>query len=312
MEYCQWISKEEHFHSRQLEVEELDGDENSIYIIAIQKDVIITPDLRAKWEKTYHLNLSHYLHTPSTISGTSGGGFFIVHIAPDALKEIMSSNPFITNAILLPREWKESPILSEGIRKENMGRGSKIADFSVLKVILLDGVVSSKEEASRVGGSWSEYFLNTFPSTQEKAISVTAETPTLIMVKNVEAEQLVQVIEYLSRQSQIYWIEPSILMYLHNNEGNALLQNGLGRFDLSALGITQPFLHAAGIKGEGQIVGCADSGLDVNHCMFSNKPDAADQPLVSSGKNNLFPNNRKVIQYIAYADNLEGEVAGHG
>jgi hypothetical protein len=44
---------------------------------------------------------------------------------------------------------------------------------------------------------------------------------------------------------------------------------------------------------QGQIVGVADTGLDYNSCFFED----ADHPItsVTSNKNNLFPNHRKVL-----------------
>jgi hypothetical protein len=65
----------------------------------------------------------------------------------------------------------------------------------------------------------------------------------------------------------------------------------------------KPLFHAAGLHGEGEIVGVADSGLDVNSCFFSDSSSVA--PVY--GKNNLYPSARKIVQYFAYADNKEGE-----
>jgi hypothetical protein len=61
--------------------------------------------------------------------------------------------------------------------------------------------------------------------------------------------------------------------------------------------------HLAGLHGEGEIIGVADSGLDYNSCFFS---DPSMTP-PAQGKNNLYPDARKVVQYVAYADNKEGE-----
>jgi hypothetical protein len=65
---------------------------------------------------------------------------------------------------------------------------------------------------------------------------------------------------------------------------------------------------AHGIRGEGQIVGCADSGLDTNHCFF-NDPS---QPRFSSSREEASA-HRKVIAYYAFdGADFTDDVGGHG
>jgi hypothetical protein len=66
----------------------------------------------------------------------------------------------------------------------------------------------------------------------------------------------------------------------------------------------------AGLNGTGQVVGVGDTGLDDLHCFFRNRDGSqVTRSTVSSPQ--TFPNNRKVIQYIAYVDGVDVP-SGHG
>ena len=67
-------------------------------------------------------------------------------------------------------------------------------------------------------------------------------------------------------------------------------------------------MYDRGLTGAGQIVGVGDSGLDVRSCFFYEA--ANDFPVDNA--NNLYPDAEKVVQYVSYADNMEGEASGHG
>ena len=88
---------------------------------------------------------------------------------------------------------------------------------------------------------------------------------------------------------------------LHNQYAAAITQDG------TLTNGTKP-LYNKGLSGAGQIVGVGDSGIDVMSCFFYES--SSFFPLRNT--NNLYPNAEKVVQYAAYADNVEGESGGHG
>lgn len=83
---------------------------------------------------------------------------------------------------------------------------------------------------------------------------------------------------------------------LLNNEADEIVQSGV---------LGQTPLTDAGLLGQGEVVGIADSGLYDQSCFFNN--------------NNLLQRNaeadpslRKVIEYVAFADGIAGEQRDHG
>lgn len=68
-------------------------------------------------------------------------------------------------------------------------------------------------------------------------------------------------------------------------------------------------LWAAGIRGQGQVVGVGDSGLAIDHCMFSDPNMAIEKPAI--GENKYYDGHRKIVNYFAYADNVPAE-SDHG
>jgi hypothetical protein len=96
----------------------------------------------------------------------------------------------------------------------------------------------------------------------------------------------------------------------YNTEANWILQSGNRTNDHT------PFWDR-NIKGQGLTVGVGDSGLDHTSCFFRDSSRAVTFP--SSGFDSITgkpvwenTKHRKVVQYVAYADNEEGENGGHG
>lgn len=79
------------------------------------------------------------------------------------------------------------------------------------------------------------------------------------------------------------------------------------RCECSRIHITEFFTRCAqNLQGQGEIIGVADTGLDMYHCQFS---EDHGMPVKASDWNNPITDTtkRKVVQYIKYADDLDGE-----
>jgi hypothetical protein len=98
----------------------------------------------------------------------------------------------------------------------------------------------------------------------------------------------------LTQSHEIIWIEKSYPMKSAMKWANGVTQSGK---------YSERPLFAANLTGNGQIIGIADSGLDVNSCFFRD-PDVA----VPYDTTNF--SHRKVIQYVTYQDDLDEN--GHG
>ncbi|CAE7553711.1 tagC, partial [Symbiodinium microadriaticum] len=67
----------------------------------------------------------------------------------------------------------------------------------------------------------------------------------------------------------------------------------------------------AGLNGSGVVVGIADTGLDVHSCYFSGQSGETAVSISSSSSPFTDLSKRKVVQYVADADDTDG-AAGHG
>eukprot|EP01051_Picozoa_sp_SAG22_P001912 SAG22_NODE_80_length_21788_cov_9.742542_1_plen_978_part_10 len=109
-------------------------------------------------------------------------------------------------------------------------------------------------------------------------------------------------------QPEAFWLDMKDNFTLSNNAAVQVLQGGWSQTAGDA-GLNTPF-YEMGITGEGQIVGLADSGLDMQHCTFSEdgNPIEVTQPFpnVNSPTNDWTvdwdTNHRKVVSYYAHAD----------
>jgi subtilisin family serine protease len=112
---------------------------------------------------------------------------------------------------------------------------------------------------------------------------------------------ILSLVIFLSIQAETIHISFVPKIKVHNVHASWIVQSGeLGKFTL----------YSNGITGAGEIIGVADTGLDVNSCFFK---DPERDPVSSSSW--AIPTTdlkqRKVVQYIAYAD--ESDVtSGHG
>lgn len=67
----------------------------------------------------------------------------------------------------------------------------------------------------------------------------------------------------------MHWLHPKPKSQLHNWRASGIIQSG--RVPPREDGVESSEIHpiwSAGIRGEGQIVGCGDSGIDVDSCFF--------------------------------------------
>jgi len=149
-------------------------------------------------------------------------------------------------------------------------------------------------------------------------------TTTRFMVVHAPPGVSQEVINLLSDQPQVDWIEQTPGLAFFNKWAKGITQSGdwqvnYFRYQMNAstapfymVGVltpvdcnpplllipqSQPFT-AAGLLGNGQILGVADTGIDMNSCFF--KDGAASIPFDTVSKS-----HRKLVTYIAFADRLE-------
>jgi len=105
--------------------------------------------------------------------------------------------------------------------------------------------------------------------------------------------KLEQVAMWLASQQETRWVEEEMTYSVQNQGGAAVTQSNSDGEEATPL-------WDAGLSGRDEIVGCADTGLDIDNCLFH---DA----------NPVGPFHRKVVAYanVSGADSLDC-VHGHG
>jgi len=113
--------------------------------------------------------------------------------------------------------------------------------------------------------------------------------------------------EFLADHPLVSSVTPVPLMQSHNYISTQIMQTG------SPTGTERP-LWALGVNGSGEVAGVADSGIDLYSCYFLGPSD----PVQMTDRNNWLNGalvtdltQRKVVQYVAYADSYD-DVGGHG
>jgi hypothetical protein len=135
---------------------------------------------------------------------------------------------------------------------------------------------------------------------------------------SVCAHELAAVVDWLSAQPQAHWLEPRRRMRLHNRIASAVAQGALTGApgdDPASPGMHPLFAPAVGLRGEGQVVGVGDSGLDMDSCYFFDPTVSfKDNTKPEGNLGNVFTSatHRKVAYYIGRSDTNMLDGVGHG
>jgi subtilisin family serine protease len=117
-------------------------------------------------------------------------------------------------------------------------------------------------------------------------------------VPALEVREARRLLAALVESERVFSVERRLKHGARNKYATWLTQSGIKE---------KRSVWAHGIRGEGQIVGCADSGLDVNHCFFNDPTQPRFSPREESSA------HRKVIAYYAFdGADFTDDVGGHG
>jgi hypothetical protein len=211
---CEWISREHHLStSRRLDA--MEPEEKAIFILNVKADVVLSSDVISSWESKYHVDFSHY------ISSRNSGGYFYVHVTAATASMLRDQAEFVSDVLPVPDAWKQSPILSEGIRKD-VFFNSDVADFTILKVLLGACKDATLVQTNNLVAEWSQ-------ALQQYNIEMEVNTVDEIVLRKIPATQFIQVVSFLTLQPSVMWIEPAMKYKANNIEAAALLQNGAAR-----------------------------------------------------------------------------------
>ncbi|EGC37344.1 hypothetical protein DICPUDRAFT_150096 [Dictyostelium purpureum] len=267
------------------------------YLVSHEKQV----HLEGPIKKSTYLQLNEILKTKHNGE--------IIHYIPDnsylvsivegnnhnSINEIKKSIPSVQWTKPLEPRLKQSPLFklitskSDIIQLKVYYHVSKNEDYNQISNKLQQELNS----AVKISSSSSNVLVSDIlKSTDNNSIII------LLNLNNINNDHIVENIIYkLSTQSLVYWIEP-ISKQTKNHPSNInshySIQNGKASVQSTPL-------WDLGLKGDGEIIGCADTGIDVDHCFFYDT-------------NPIGPNHRKVISYtqIDGAGDTGDSQNGHG
>ncbi len=215
---CEWVSRHHHLRSMRL-LESMSPSEKSMFILMVKSNVTLSSALIESWESQYQVDLSNYI--PSRVASSSAG-YFYVHVTA-GLAAILKGLAFVLDIMPLPAPWKESPLLSEAIRKDVYNQ-SETADFSTLRVSI--GVCShaSLNNTVNLATQWSESLKSL-----DIPVSVNVDTIDQMTFASPTSDFLIPIVSFVTSQAESLWIEPAMKYYSTNIEASVLLQTGGAR-----------------------------------------------------------------------------------
>ncbi|MEM4293163.1 MAG: S8 family serine peptidase, partial [Thermoplasmata archaeon] len=118
------------------------------------------------------------------------------------------------------------------------------------------------------------------------------KTGGLVVIANLPQATIREVSEI----EGVEFIEPCEEMKIFNNNGQWITQTGISE---------NRKVWDKGIRGEGQIIGETDTGIDYDHAAFRD-------PNVQVVQNQVNQNHRKIVLYQNFADGKDSDNSGHG
>lgn len=106
-----------------------------------------------------------------------------------------------------------------------------------------------------------------------------------------------RLVEAIASVDSVLYVEQRIKHATRNKYASWLTQSG---------NKNERSIWARGIRGEGEIIGCADSGLDYDHCFFN---DGTQREFGPGAETN--DQHRKIMAYFSLADYTD-DIGGHG
>eukprot|EP00286_Rhodomonas_abbreviata_P027019 CAMPEP_0181300760 /NCGR_PEP_ID=MMETSP1101-20121128/7061_1 /TAXON_ID=46948 /ORGANISM="Rhodomonas abbreviata, Strain Caron Lab Isolate" /LENGTH=1212 /DNA_ID=CAMNT_0023406017 /DNA_START=242 /DNA_END=3877 /DNA_ORIENTATION=+ len=127
--------------------------------------------------------------------------------------------------------------------------------------------------------SWEEKLERVVPMASTHKIHIRAASVNKLVIKMHE-DQVPAALQFLSEQHETAWVEPKPKHKLRNKWAKGILQSGEAGKHL---------MFTRGLEGQGEILGIADTGIDMHHCFFS---DSRSTPV-----NRVDHHHRKVVSY---------------
>lgn len=273
-----------------------------VFLVQVSEDVPVTMARRLAWEKSLGTSLDNYIPCGERGDRINTRPMMYVFAQESALQALRQDGVAVfSNIMPVPLALRRSPGLSRSLHRT----------FEQREVELVASVLDNgRARAQAVQG-----LRGRLSSVTNATVAYTPSNG-MVSVKGVRLAQVDQVTQTLLDNPAAWWVDRKQATVAFNFDANHMYQSGsfverTATWD--PVPANTPFWNA-GIKGQGQIVGIGDTGLDWKSCFFKSSKDPIPSTL-TKGQNHKFPNNDKIVQYYAYADtgyNAEFNGGDHG
>jgi hypothetical protein len=295
----------------------------SLYMIKVAPSVVVDARTLRTWAFHSYAGIvfdSPIVATsPAPCSDTSPCNYFLSYLHKGDVAKLVAGLEF-EYVLAFPMELKMSPSLAIA------DSASSTEEFSIY---LAPASIRSFPEAEALAGVWQSALESVAAcNAVAENCKFEAVSSDIIRVKKLPSAGKSQGLSIVEAQEQAQYLEPnsefSFSSYSEPLPSDAVerLRAHGRRLNKYASFIVQSGtagsfpLWEHGITGKNQVVGVADSGLDALSCFFNDGNRSTTAPVtISRGTRPSTVNDfthRKVVQYHAFADEVEGEDGGHG
>ncbi len=191
-------------------------------------------------------------------------------------------------------EIKKVSLLSGGCIPQSLQYSPLTAEDKVVKSptehkLLVSLTPLSKEELAdflQFASALSVEYKNEVQFDFDSAANVNSE-PMRGHIRTTRCDKIVEIANRFAQRREVYWLERSHNIVKHNYWARGVCDTN---------NYASAPLDQTALNGTGEIVGVADSGIDMLNCYFHQ--DIAFNYQLDSGPMVLNPDHRKVIQYV--------------
>lgn len=272
-----------------------------------------------------HSAFGQYISMNDDFGPVNNPGYFMLPLNA-RMAQLAQDEKLFEHLFPLPAIFKIHPSVRVFVDHAGKDEGVDTCGGEELDIYLTPVANKPNVHATQIASEWNSQLHQTHKDAGLRFFSTSSHMVTLDREdRDLHSPiHLDQVVEWLARDSRVADIELRPRFFTSNGYGASITQ-----IDPEPLPNTGPQggtpaygeptlaypIYAKNIKGQGQVVGVGDSGLDYDSCFFhdaANKITQAQIPQGQTGQPKNFPGHRKILQYVGYADNMEGEVGGHG
>lgn len=272
-----------------------------------------------------HSAFGQYISMNDDFGPVTNPGYFMLPLNA-RMAQLAQDEKLFEHLFPLPAIFKIHPSVRVFVDHAGKDEGVDTCGGEELDIYLTPVANKPNVHATQIASEWNSQLHQTHKDAGLRFFSTSSHMVTLDREdRDLHSPiHLDQVVEWLARDSRVADIELRPRFFTSNGYGASITQ-----IDPAPLPNTGPQggtpaygeptlaypIYQKNIKGQGQVVGVGDSGLDYDSCFFhdpANKITQAQIPTGQTGQPKNFPGHRKILQYVGYADNMSGEVGGHG